>query len=142
MKIINVWTDGGTVNNPGEGALGVVIDFGDRVNHYKAKLNNVTNNEAEYLAVIYALKKLKEIFGKKRLKEYKTVLHLDSELVGKQLKGEYKIREKNLQKLFIKFWNLKLDIPNLEIKIIRREDNKIADKLVKSLLFKHKLFML
>ncbi len=142
MKIINIWTDGGAINNPGEGALGVVIDFGDRVNHYKAKLNYVTNNEAEYLAVIYALKKLKEIFGKKKLKEYKVIVHLDSELVGKQLKGEYKIKEENLQKLFIKFWNLKIDYPNLEIKIIPREENKIADKLVKSLLFKNKLFML
>jgi ribonuclease HI len=68
------------------------------------------------------------------------ILHLDSELVGKQLLGKYKIKEENLQKLFIKFWNLKIDFPNLEIKIIPREENKIADKLVKSILFVKKLF--
>ncbi|MEM5875682.1 MAG: ribonuclease HI family protein [candidate division WOR-3 bacterium] len=140
MKTIKIWTDGGVINNPGEGAIGVVIDFGDRVNHYKAKLKEVTNNEAEYLAVIYALKKLKEIFGKKKLKDYMVILHLDSELVGNQLIGKYKIKEENLQKLFLKFWNLKVDIPNIEVKIIPREENKIADKLVKSLLFKNTLF--
>ena len=140
MKEIKVWTDGGSLNNGDESAIGVVIDFGEKVNHYKAKIGKATNNEAEYLAVIYALKKLKEIFGKKKLKELKVILHLDSELVGKQIKGEYKIKEENLQKLFIKFWNLRIDFPNLEIKIIPREENKVADKLVKSLLFKNKLF--
>ena len=140
MKEIKVWTDGGSLNNGDESAIGVVIDFGERTNHYKAKIGKATNNEAEYLAVIYALKKLKEIFGKKKLKEIKVILHLDSELVGKQIKGEYKIKEENLQKLFVRFWNLRIDFPNLEIKIVPREENKIADKLVKSLLFKNKLF--
>jgi ribonuclease HI len=140
MKEIKVWTDGGALNNPGEAAIGVVIDFGERKNHYKAKIGTATNNEAEYLAVIYALKKLREIFGKKKLKDIKVILHLDSELVGKQLLGKYKIKEENLQKLFIKFWNLRIDFPNLEIKIIPREENKIADKLVKSILFVKKLF--
>lgn len=140
MKEIKIWTDGGSLNNGGESAIGVVIDFGERVNHYKARIGKATNNEAEYLAVIYALKKLREILGRKKLKEIKVILHLDSEIVGRQLRGEYKIKEENLQKLFIKFWNLKIDIPNLEIRIISREENKIADKLVKSLLFKNKLF--
>lgn len=140
MREIKVWTDGGSLNNPGESAIGVVIDFGDRKNHYKAKVGIATNNEAEYLAVIYALKKLREILGKKKLKDVKVILHLDSELVGNQLLGKYKIKEEKLQKLFIKFWNIKIDFPNLEIKIIPREENKIADKLVKSLLFVKKLF--
>ncbi len=140
MREIKVWTDGGSLNNPGESAIGVVVDFGDRKNHYKAKVGIATNNEAEYLAVIYALKKLREILGKKKLKDVKVILHLDSELVGNQLLGKYKIKEEKLQKLFIKFWNIKIDFPNLEIKIIPREENKIADKLVKSLLFVKKLF--
>lgn len=140
MKILKIWTDGGVINNTQEGAIGVVIDFGEKINHYKAKIKNTTNNEAEYLAVIYALKKIKEIFGKKNLKDYSVVLHLDSELVGNQLLGKYKIKDENLQKLFIKFWNLKVDIPNIEIKIIPREENRVADKLVKSILFRNKLF--
>ncbi|MGC8981801.1 MAG: ribonuclease HI family protein [Minisyncoccia bacterium] len=140
MREIRVYTDGGAINNPGIGAIGVYIDFGDKIKKYKAFLKETTNNEAEYLAVIFALKKIKHLLGKKNLKDKKIVLHLDSELVGNQILGKYKIREKKLQKLFIEFWNLKIDIPNLEIKIIPREENKIADKLVKDILFSKKLF--
>lgn len=140
MKEINIWTDGGVINEKELGAIGVVILIDNKNKFYKAKFKNITNNEAEYLAVIYALKKLKHLLGKNQLKNTKVIIHLDSELVGNQLLGKYKIKENNLQKLFIKFWNLKIDFPFLEIKIIPREENKIADKLVKSILFEKKLF--
>jgi ribonuclease HI len=140
MKEIKIYTDGGAINNPGQGAIGVYIDFGNKIKTYKAYLKQTTNNEAEYLAVIFALKKIKQLLGKKNLKDKKIVLHLDSELIGNQILGKYKIKEENLQKLFIKFWNLKIDIPNLEIKIIKREENKAADKLVKDVLYSKKLF--
>lgn len=140
MNEIKVFTDGGAINNPGPGAIGIVIYLKDKIKSYKASLKETTNNEAEYLAVIFALKKLKQLIGRKKLKEYNVIIHLDSELVGKQISGQYKIKDENLQKLFIKFWNLKLDFPNLKIKIINREENKIADKLVKKTLFAQKLF--
>mgnify|MGYP001627137514 CR=1 FL=1 len=140
VKEIKVWTDGGVINENGIGALGVVIMINNKNKLYKVRVENITNNEAEYLAVIFALKKLKQLLGKKEIKTNKIIIHLDSELVGNQLLGKYKIKEERLQKLFIKFWNLKIDFPLLEIKIIPREENKLADKLVKSIIFEKKLF--
>ncbi|MCS7184017.1 MAG: reverse transcriptase-like protein [Patescibacteria group bacterium] len=140
MEEIKIWTDGGVIVDKKIGAIAVVINFYQKKKFYNQKINNISNNEAEYLAVIYALKKLKQLLGKDKIKKYKIILHLDSELVGSQLIGKYKIKEKNLQKLFIIFWNLKIDFPNLEIKIISREENLEADRLVKNILFEKKLF--
>ena len=55
---------------------------------------------------------------------------VDSELLAKQLNGEYKIKEKNLQNLFIELWNLKLDFKKVNFHHILRGKNKKADELV------------
>lgn len=136
---IEIYTDGGAIDNPGKGAIGIVVKCGEKIKEYAEKIGECTNNQAEYKAVIFALKKLKLLFGKKVSKE-KVVLHLDSELVGNQLLGKYKIKDKKLAPLFIQFWNLKIDFPNLQIKIIPREQNQEADKLVKNALYKKELF--
>lgn len=140
MNQVLVFTDGGALNNPGKAAIGIVIYFNGKVKEYSEAIGIATNNQAEYQAVIFALKKLKQILGKEKIKETKIVLNLDSELVGKQIKGEYKILEPELQKYFLEFYNLKFDFPNLEIKIIPREKNEKADKLVKKNLFATALF--
>ncbi|MER3407098.1 MAG: hypothetical protein C4278_01585 [Patescibacteria group bacterium] len=136
MKEIKVFTDGGAINNPGKAAIACVIYFDEKIKEYKMEIGEATNNEAEYQAVIFALKKIKQIIGKENLKNYKVIIHLDSELVGNQLLGKYKIEEERLKLLFVDFWNLKIDFGELEIKIIPREENKKADELVKSVLFK------
>jgi len=121
-----IYTDGGSRGNPGPGALGVVItDENEKIlKEYSHYLGEVTNNQAEYEAVIFALQKAKQL----KIKEVE--LRVDSELVGRQLSGEYKIKDPDLQPLFIKAWNLRLDYDNIDIKIIRREQNKKADRLV------------
>lgn len=132
-----IYTDGGSRGNPGPGALGVVItdELGKIMKEYSHYLGEVTNNRAEYEAVIFALQKAKQL-GIKNI-ELKT----DSELVGKQLLGEYKIKDIDLQPLFIKAWNLRLDYNKVDIKIIPREQNKQADKLVnRELDSRNKLF--
>ena len=55
---------------------------------------------------------------------------MDSELVCRQLKGEYKVEEKEMQSLFMEIWNLKFDFPHLIFKEIPREENQQADRLV------------
>ncbi len=121
-----IYADGGSRNNPGPSALGVIItnDKGKILKEYSRYLGEATNNQAEYEAVIFALQKAKQ------LKIKNVELCVDSELIGKQLLGEYKIKDADLQPLFIKAWNLRLDFEKVDIKIIPREQNKKADKLV------------
>jgi len=129
-KII-AYTDGGSRGNPGEAAIGVVIlGAGDEKKEYCELIGQKTNNEAEYQAVIFALKKIKQLVGKEKLKDTEVEIRLDSELVAKQLNGEYKIEEKNLQLLFMEIWNLKFDFPKVIFKHVFREQNKEADYLV------------
>src|SRR3990167_10249409 len=132
-----IYTDGGSRGNPGPGALGVVItDENEKIlKEYSHYLGEVTNNQAEYEAVIFALQKAKQL----RIKEVE--LRVDSELIGRQLLGMYKIKDPDLQPLFIKAWNLRLDYDKVDIKIIPREQNKKADKLVnRELDSRNKLF--
>lgn len=132
-----IYADGGSRGNPGPAAAGVVItdETGKILKEYSHHLGEVTNNQAEYEAVIFALQKAKQL-------KFKNIeIRVDSELIGRQLLGEYKIKDSDLQPLFIKAWNLRLDYDKVDIKIIRREKNKIADKLVnRELDSKNKLF--
>jgi len=121
-----IYADGGSRGNPGPAALGVMIadEYGEILKEYSHYLGETTNNQAEYEAVIFALRKAKQ-FKIKNLE-----LRIDSELIGRQLLGKYKIKDLDLQPLFIKAWNLRLDYDKVDIKIIPREQNKKADKLV------------
>ena len=58
----------------------------------------------------------------------------DSELLIKQMRGEYKILEPKIQQLFLKAWNLKIDLGEINFILIPREENKEADKLVNEIL--------
>ena len=92
--------------------------------------DNLTNNEAEYGAVIFALKKFKALFGKKLSENTDVEIRADSEFLAKQMNGEYKVLDEKIQKLFIEVWNLKLDFKLVKFKHIPRERNKEADRLV------------
>jgi len=88
-----------------------------------------TNNEAEYEAVIFSLKKLKLLLGKKAIKKAEVEIRSDSELLVKQMNGEYKIMEIALQKLFMKIWNLKTEFGKVIFVYVPREENSEADRL-------------
>jgi ribonuclease HI len=132
MKKIIIYTDGGSRGNPGPSAIGVVFcnEKGDVIKKYSELLGEKTNNEAEYEAVIFALKKFKALFGKKLAESSEIEIRADSELLVKQLNGQYKILEPNIQSLFLTVWNLKLDFKKVKFKIISREQNREADRLV------------
>lgn len=125
QKLI-IYTDGGARGNPGPAAIGIVIGS----KHYGEYIGESTNNVAEYKAVIFALKKAKQLIGKAKAKETKVEVRMDSELVTHQLNGRYKILDKDLQPLFMEIWNLKLDFKKVDFVYIPREQNKIADKIV------------
>ena len=132
MKKIIIYTDGGSRGNPGPSAIGIVFcnEKGEIIKKYSEVLGESTNNEAEYQAVIFALKKFKALFGNKLAKNSEIEVRADSELLIKQMQGLYKILEPKIQELFLVVWNLKLDFKKVKFKIIPREKNKEADRLV------------
>ena len=126
-KIV-MYTDGGSRNNPGPAAVGVYFEnLKKQYGHY---IGEKTNNEAEYEAVIYGLKKLKQLLGSDKVKNVEVEIYLDSEFVTKQMNHEYKVKEPHIQKLFLEVWNLMLDFKMVKFSHILREKNKIADALV------------
>lgn len=133
MKKIIIHIDGGSRGNPGPAAAGILFlnENGQIFKQYSEYLGeNFTNNEAEYLALIFALKKFKQIFGKKLAKNTEIEIRSDSELLVKQMKGEYKVLDAKIQPLFLESWNLRLDFKKVNFKLITREKNKEADALV------------
>lgn len=127
-----VYTDGGARGNPGPAALGVVIQDtkGNLIKRYGEALGKKTNNEAEYEAVISALKKIKALYGKEKTKKMSIEVRADSEFVVQQLNGEYKVEEERLFPPFIKVWNLKMDFNKISFTHVPREKNREADRLV------------
>ena len=127
-KIV-VYTDGGSRGNPGPAAIGIVLNNmqGERIRSYGETIGIATNNEAEYRAVISALKKIKALFGGKRAKAFTVEVNMDSELIVRQLTGQYKIEEERLFPFFIKVWNLKMDFDRVEFHHVPREKNREAD---------------
>lgn len=126
MRKITIHTDGGSRGNPGPAAIGVVINGRE----YSEQIGKATNNEAEYQAVIFALKKAKALYGKKTIKTAEVEIRSDSELLTKQLNGEYKVLEPKIQQLFLAVWNLKVDFGRVKFILVPRNENKQADKLV------------
>jgi len=133
MKKIVIFIDGGSRGNPGPGAIGVVFcnEKGQYFKKYSEYLGeSITNNEAEYQALIFALKKFKSLLGKKLAKNSDIEIKSDSELLVKQVRGEYKILEPKIQSLFIAVWNLRIDFKKIKFTLIPREKNKEADLMV------------
>lgn len=131
QKII-LYTDGGSRGNPGLAALGVVLkdEKEKTIASYQQTLGNRTNNEAEYEAVLFALKKVKQRYGKEKARLFRVELRLDSELVARQLQGTYKITEPRLHPLFMAIWNLRVELRDVRFVHVPRTKNKEADALV------------
>ncbi len=133
MKKVIIYTDGGSRGNPGSSAVGVVFCNEKRqcFKNYSEYLgDDLTNNEAEYQAVVFAMQKYKAVFGKKLAQNTEIEIKSDSELLVKQLNGKYKILDEKIQPLFLKIWNLKMDFKKVRFSLISREKNKDADRLV------------
>ena len=130
-----IHTDGGSRGNPGPAAIGVVIE-GDKVGkkEYGETIGITTNNEAEYQAVTFALKKMKQLIGSANAEKAHLVFYMDSELLVKQFNYEYKVKEEKIQKFFLEVHNLRLDFGKVEFKHILRGKNSDADMLVNQVL--------
>ena len=130
MHKLIIYTDVGSRGNPGPSAIGVVfIDWvtGETLKTYGERVEDGTNNEAEYKAIIFALKKAKALYSKDTAKKMEVEMRMDSELACKQLSGEYKLSTPHIQQLFIEVWNLKTDFGKVSFVHIPREQNALAD---------------
>ncbi|MCK5043619.1 ribonuclease HI family protein [Candidatus Pacearchaeota archaeon] len=121
-------SDGGARGNPGPGAIGVIVrKDGEILTKYSKKIGKfVTNNVAEYEALIKALE-LASNYTKKEL-----TCILDSELVVKQLLGEYRVKNEKLLELFLKVQKLQERFDKIIYKHVSRWDKfqVIADELL------------
>ena len=88
---IDIYTDGGSRGNPGPAAIGAVLKDinGNTIINISKKIGYSTNNVAEYLAVIYSLHEA-ILFKALDIK-----IHVDSQLVARQLTGKYKVKDQN-----------------------------------------------
>ncbi len=130
-KII-IYTDGGSRGNPGIAGAGAYITYADGhvIKEAHRSLGINTNNFAEYEAVILALETMKKIFGVEKLKTFDIEVRMDSELVQRQLTGRYRVKDKNLQRQFMKLHNIMSEgFPVIKFTHIRREQNREADRL-------------
>lgn len=125
MNIIT-YTDGGARGNPGPAGAGAVLynaETNEVVAEVSEYLGETTNNVAEYTALLLALQKAKDLDAQE------VHCRLDSELAVKQLNGIYKVKNEKLQKLFVQVWNLRQQFVKVTFEHVRREKNKVADKL-------------
>ncbi|MFN3167138.1 MAG: ribonuclease HI family protein [Phycisphaeraceae bacterium] len=118
--------DGGARGNPGPAAAGVCIttpDGSEALHEAGYWLGNLTNNEAEYQGLLHALKQAQTLNF--------DAIHIrsDSELMVKQIKGEYRVKAANLKPLFAEARDLLHGFPQWTIEHVRREKNKRADQL-------------
>ncbi|NQU99846.1 MAG: ribonuclease HI family protein [Parcubacteria group bacterium] len=123
---ITIFSDGGSRGNPGPAGCGAVLYNSKKevIVRLAQYIGKTTNNQAEYRALIIGLEKAQ------RLKAQDIICYLDSELVVKQLNREYRVKDKDLETLFVKVHNLTLGFKSVTFKHIRREKNKEADRLV------------
>ena len=121
-----LFTDGGARGNPGPAAYGYVLEAEDGtvLAAHGERIGVATNNVAEYRALIAGLEKAVEL----SVREVEVVS--DSELLVKQMTGEYRVKNAALQQLSIQASRLAREIGRVSYTAVRREHNELADRLV------------
>ena len=119
-------TDGGARGNPGPAAYGYVLEAEDRtvLDARGERIGIATNNVAEYRALLAGLERAVEL----GVDELEVVS--DSELVVKQMRGEYKVKNAALAELKAEAEGLARRLPKVVYTAVRREHNELADRLV------------
>lgn len=130
MQTLTIFTDGGARGNPGPAAIGAVLY--DAENNELSTLSEYigedTNNVAEYTAIVRALTHAASILDDS--KAYQVTLKLDSQLAERQLNGVYKVKDQNLKNYYDQAKQLEQEFAGVTYIHVRREENKVADKLV------------
>jgi ribonuclease HI len=118
---VEIWFDGASKGNPGPMAGGAVVKYDGKTEELCGKKGRGTNNEAEYEGLILGLARAVEL-GARRV-----VIYGDSQLIIKQLQGQYKVKAPNLLPYHQKAKQLLEQIPSRSLKWIPRAENAAAD---------------
>ena len=120
----SVHIDGAARGNPGPAAYAFVLKHGDTSPiEEKGCLGSATNNLAEYTALVRALRKAAEL-GAKRL-----LVHSESQLLVKQMNGEYRVKNESLKELFDEAKQLARQFQVVTLRHVPRSQNSDADRL-------------
>jgi ribonuclease HI len=121
-----LFTDGGARGNPGPAAYGFVLEAEDGtvLAAEGEAIGNATNNVAEYSGLIAGLEKAIEL----HVPQVEVVS--DSELMVKQMRGEYRVKNEALRELYDEATALARRLGNVEYRHVKRAHNELADKLV------------
>ena len=135
-KRLTIFTDGACHGNPGPSGIGVIIcsDKGETMKNISEYIGETTNNVAEYMALIYGLQEALI------LRADEVIINTDSELLAKQLKKEYKIKDADLKILNRQVVHLLDGFKKFEINRIDRSRNKGADRLADKAIGQESLF--
>ena len=117
--------DGSVEGNPGPGGIGVVVEDegGTLVEAWGEAIGHVTNNQAEYQALLAGLKKARQLGAKA------VTVHSDSQLLVRQFLGEYRVKDVKLKHLHGEARRLAGRFERFVIEHVRREANRAADRL-------------
>jgi ribonuclease HI len=126
--VVNV--DGGARGNPGPAAIGVVVSTpdGEVLEEHAERIGSATNNVAEYRALMLGLERALALGARE------VELIGDSELVVRQVQGEYKVRDEVLWRLHKHVIRALAEFDSWSIRHVRREENEAADRLVNEVL--------
>jgi ribonuclease HI len=132
-----IFTDGASRGNPGPASCGYLIKSEDGVIWVQdgVFLGNATNNYAEYMGVKHALERLIADFSAKLPTQ--VILKADSQLVVRQLSGQYKIKNLELKLIYDQIKELEKKVGNISYQHIPRSENFLADRLANMALDKH-----
>ena len=121
-----LWTDGGARGNPGPAAYAFVLETEDGtvLDARGEAIGVATNNVAEYSALVAGLREA----GARGVDDLE--VHSDSELMVKQMRGEYRVKNEALRELSLRAGQLAREVGAVRYTAVRREHNKLADKLV------------
>ena len=124
-EVITLQFDGGSRGNPGPAGIGVVLraEDGTPLVTLGRFIGRATNNVAEYKALITALEQAKQLGARK------IVVRGDSELIVKQMRGEYRVKNPDLRQLYEQAQDLLAGFDKAKIEHNYRESNALADKL-------------
>lgn len=123
-QVLEVWTDGASRGNPGPAAIGVVFGQrgGEMLCAHGETIGKTTNNVAEYQAVLRALR-FARAWGVKQV-----AINLDSELVARQITGQYRVKSLDLMPFYRQIISLMRVFDRVDIRHVRRENNVLADR--------------